>query len=183
MKSSLLLALLSVVLGRSVTRNNDGSSDDDGCDSGSSVLNSSYVHVTFGQSRDNINKYTHQSVQSLVLATNHSNGQFLDGIINLPGHLFYWQSQNGWTGVSQFDYQQGSRDFFIDVLSSQNALARRPGDAFDTWGVPLVNIYNDDAGWAALSNLQAYEAYGRGIFLERAIGVWDVSVVVVNMDS
>lgn len=78
----LLLPLLTALASaRSVERNND-------C----GVLNSTYLEVSFGQSRSNINSYIHQSVQSLVLATNHSNGQFLDGITNLPGHLFYWQN-------------------------------------------------------------------------------------------
>jgi len=163
--TAILLTLASVVLANPLTTRNN-------CIN--SILNDSYLDVSFGQSRSNIDSYTRQSIQSLVLAVNHSNGQILDGIPNLPGHLFYWQSQNAWTAISQYEAQQNSRDLFIDVLSAQNALSKRPGDAFDKWGVPLVNTYNDDAGWAALSNVQAYEAYGREIFLKRAIDVWNV---------
>lgn len=60
--------------------------------------------------------------------------------------FFFWQSSNGWTGVSQYDLQQGTDHFFNDVYSAHNALARYPGGSFETYGVPLVNDYNDDAG-------------------------------------
>ena len=139
------------------------------------VLNASYLSTYFTQSRNNINSYTDYSIQSLVLGVNHTNGQFLDGNPNPVGNLFFWQSQNGWTGVSRWDHSQKKRDQFINVLTAQNGLARYPNDGFQQWGVPLVNTYNDDAAWAAMSNLEAYEAYGHPIFLERAIGVWEVS--------
>lgn len=165
MKAFLLSALPALASARSVLERNDCTT---------SILNSTYPQITFGQSRSNIDFYTSQSIRSLVLAVNHSNGQLLDGIPNLPGHLFYWQSQNGWTGVSRNQFQTQNSDLLIDVLSAQNALAREPGDSFGWWGVPLINNYNDDCAWAALSNLQAYEAYGREIFLKRAIAVWQV---------
>lgn len=62
-------------------RNNWGSSD--------SILNNSYPHIAFGQSRSNIDHYAKQSIQSLVLAVNHTNGQFLDGIPNLVGRCAF----------------------------------------------------------------------------------------------
>jgi hypothetical protein len=138
------------------------------------VLNSSYLNPHFTQSRSNINSYTSMSIASLIQATNHSDGQILGG--NYPlGSTFYWQSQNAWTTVAAFDTAQKSNTYMIDVVSAQSALARSPGDGFQQWSVPLVNYYNDDPGWAALANIQAYEAYGRGIELQRAIGVWEVS--------
>lgn len=135
-----LLSCLQLVSGTPVLddRNNWGSA--------AGILNDTYPHIGFGQSRDNINGYIKQSIQSLTLAVNHTNGQFLDGIPNLVGRFFFWQSSNGWTGVSQYDLQQGTDHFFIDVLSAHNGLARYPGGSFETYGVPLVNDYNDDAG-------------------------------------
>jgi len=115
----------------------------------------------------------------MILATNHSNGQFLGG--NPPlGNVFYWQSQNAWTGVAAFDTYLKSKTFALEVVSAQEALARSPGDGFEQWnGVPLINYYNDDPGWAALANIQAYEAYGRDIHLQRAKIVWEVSRVTL----
>lgn len=49
------------------------------------ILNDSYPHIAFGQSRGSIDYYTKQSIQSLTLAVNHTNGQFLDGIPNPVG--------------------------------------------------------------------------------------------------
>jgi hypothetical protein len=114
---------------------------------GNGILNDTYPHVKFGQSREYINQYAKQSIQSLVSAVNHTNGQFLDGIINPVGRFFFWQSNNGWTGVAQYDHQQNTQDFFIDYYSAQNSLAKYPGDSYETWGVALVNTFNDDAGW------------------------------------
>ena len=139
------------------------------------VLNASYLQPYFTQPRDYINTYTDYSLESLTLAVNHTDGQFLDGTPDPVGYQFFWQSQNGWTGIAQWDQQQNKRTYFMDVLSAQNALARYPGDGYQQYGVPLVNTYNDDAAWAAMSNLQAYETYGNRIFLERAVGVWEVS--------
>jgi len=125
----------------------------------SSILNDSYPQISFGQSRDNINLYAKQSIQSLILAVNHTNGQFLDGIPNPVGRFFFWQSNNGWTGVSQYDLQQGTDHFFIDYLSASNALARYPGHGYESWGVAMCNDYNDDCGWAGLSSLVCFSCH------------------------
>ena len=136
-----ILSCLSLTLASPLIeeRNNGGGAAD-------GILNDSYPTIAFGQSRANINDYTKKSIQSLVLAVNHTDGQFLDGIPNLVGRFFFWQSCNGWTGVSQYDLDQGKDYFFHDVFSAHNALARYPGGSFETYGVPLVNDYNDDAG-------------------------------------
>ena len=138
------------------------------------ILPSSFLNPHFTQPRAIVDKHVDYSIQSLIIATNHTNGQFLDGRRNPVGSSFFWQSQNGWTAVAERDREMGRRDYFMEVLTAQNALARYPGDGFETWGVPLVNYYNDDAAWAAMSNVEAYQAYGNEIFLKRAVDVWEV---------
>jgi hypothetical protein len=146
MKLHYLLLALPVAFSSPVEDRNNWSSID-------GILNDTYPHISFGQSRENIAKYTKQSIQSLTLAVNHTNGQFLDGIPDPVGRFFFWQSNNGWTGVAQYDLIQGKDDFFIDYYSANNALARYPGHGYETWGVALCNDFNDDCGWAGLSSL------------------------------
>ena len=162
--SSLLNGLLAAPSRQFVSRWTDGR-----------VLNSSYLSPYFIQSRDYIDQHTDYSIQSLVLSVNHTNGQFLGGTPDPIGNLFFWQSQNAWTAIAEWDHRRNKREYFMDVLTAQNGLARYPGEGLNQYGVPLVNSYNDDAGWAALANLEAYEAYGNEILLKRAITVYDVS--------
>ena len=135
-----------------------------------SKLNSTYLSPAFGQSQSNIYGYAKQSIQALLKTTDSSTGQFTGD----KGGLFYWPSQNAWTAVAQWDFQQGTKDFHDQVSAAQKAMETNTGGGYDTWKVPLVNYYNDDSGWAALANVQAYEAYGDDVFLQRAVGVWKV---------
>lgn len=118
-----------------VERNDDGQPSD-------GILNDAYPDIEFGQSRTNIDSYTKESIQALVQAVNNTNGQFPGGTPN----LFFWQSCNGWTGVSQYDFNHGTREFYDEVLKANDGLARYPRGAVETYGVPLINDYNDDAG-------------------------------------
>lgn len=83
-----------------------------------------------------------------------------------------WTAQNAWTSFAQWDDQEGSRTFYDAVKKAQNKLAAdiKAGH----WGIELVNQYNDDVGWAGLANVQAYEAYGDQVYLDRAIGAYEV---------
>lgn len=105
----------------------------------SSILNDTYPQISFGQSRENINLYAKQSIQSLILAVNHTNGQFLDGIPNPVGRFFFWQSNNGWTGVSQYDLQQDTEHFFIYACEAYGhpIFLKR---AVDIWNVSFSSV-------------------------------------------
>jgi len=120
---------------------------------GTQVLKDTYKRIAFGQSRQNIGSYTKESIQFLLQSVNDKNGQFLGGSPDSLGQFFFWQSNNAWTSVAQYDLQQGTREFYNKYLKAQNALAKNPGHGFETWGVELCNDFNDDCGWAALNSL------------------------------
>jgi hypothetical protein len=119
----------------------------------SGVLKDTYPSITFGQSRQNINSYTKESIQSLLGSVNPKNGQFLGGSPDSLGQFFFWQSNNAWTSIAQYDLQQGSKTFYKEYSKAQDALAKNPGHGFEIYGVELCNDFNDDCGWAALNSL------------------------------
>ena len=120
---------------------------------GKQVLKDTYKKIVFGQSRQNIQSYTKESIQSLLHSVNDKNGQFLGGSPDSLGQFFFWQSNNAWTSVAQYDLQHGTKEFYDEYAKAQDALAKDPGHGFETWGVELCNDFNDDCGWAALNSL------------------------------
>jgi len=139
----------------------------------SPLLNSTYVSPTFSQSLHNIDQYSVESIHYLLsLPNNTAEGQ--------PGG---WVGQNGYTAIAQWDYQQGTRTFYRAVKAAEDEYATNPGGCYADWGVELVDCYNDDAGWAGLASLQAWEAYGDEVFLTRAKGVFDVSRVFGDSEA
>jgi len=122
------------------------------------VIPNTYVHPEFRQSRASIESNI-QEVYTAFTASYNGGG---------------WSAQNAWTSVAQWDAQRGKRDFYNQVKKAQDYLATNPGGGYEVWKVALVNYYNDDIGWAGLSNVQAYEAYGDEDFLTRARGAYDV---------
>ena len=139
------------------------------------ILPSSYLSVSFGQTQEDIESYVNQSFTVLVNSVNPSTGQVLGG--NPPGTNFFWQSQNAFTSVAQYDLQRGTKQFHQQVLDSQNTMAAARTGLFAQWNISLVDYYNDDCDWAGLSQLACYEAYGDEVFLDRAVTVWDVSQI------
>ena len=68
----------------------------------------------------------------------------------------------------------------LEIITIKSKLLKtnsllNPGYGAEWWNLPLINAFNDDIGWAGLSNIVAYEAYGDETFLERAKGAYDVS--------
>ena len=129
------------------------------------ILPNTFIHPEFRQSRASIESHIQQVYTTFT------------GSFNGGG----WTAQNAWTAVAQWDAQRGKRDFYAQVKKAQDHLATDPGGGYEVWQVPLVNYYNDDIGWAGLSNIQAYEAYGDQVFLSRAKGAYDVSLVANSL--
>lgn len=133
--------------------------------SGNSLPDSTY-QITFCQPRKTIERYSRESFSALLTTLDHSTGWFKEA--------GYWVSQNGWTTFASWDAIHGTRDYYDVFAKSQDRLSTSAGPGNALWDVPLMNFYNDDAVWAALANVQAYEAYGDEVFLGRANGVWQV---------
>lgn len=132
------------------------------------ILPTTYDHPVFGQPKSQILSYAHQSFQALVAQTTDQ------GALGKAGT---WTAQNGWAAVALWDRLRGTRDFSDVLHRAQEALAKNPGGGHEVWNVDLVNYYNDDSGWAGLSNVAAYETYGDALYLQRAKGVYDVSLL------
>jgi uncharacterized protein YyaL (SSP411 family) len=137
----------------------------------SSLLPSTYLSTAFSATRAQVDSYAKDSHVALLKTTDARNGNF-------KGSGGFWTSQNGWLNVAAYDKTRGTQLFAAQVSDAQDALARGTGP-----GTPLVNEFNDDAGWAALANLRAYEAYGDGKYLDRAVAVWKVSSESLNVDE
>ena len=121
------------------------------------VLNDSYVSPYFQQSCDNVWSYAVQSFEYIINSTDFPTG---------------WVGQNGWTNVAQWDYQQHTRGFYDHYDQNETYYAYNPTGCYSYWHTPLADCYNDDAGWAALSSLQGYEAYGDPQYLAWAENVF-----------
>jgi hypothetical protein len=128
---------------------------------GAQILPTSFVKPTFGQPKASIEKYTWESYQSLLSS------------YQKEGIGKSWVDENAWTAVAQYDLQRKKRDFYNDVRKAQDEYAGVTSDQ-QPWKTALVNYYNDDIGWAALSHIAAYDAYGDQIFLDRAKGAYEV---------
>ena len=139
----------------------------------SSDLPSTYADITFCQTEAQIDTYSYNSYETLLNQLDNATGWF-----NGSG---YWVSQNGWTAYAGWDFLHGTRDFYTVLSNAQKQLETSAMDGNALWGVPLVDFYNDDSGWAALANVRAYEAYGDSIFLQRAKGVWQVGTCDLTM--
>lgn len=126
------------------------------------LLPSTYISTAFTATRPQVDSYAKQAHEKLISYADLSTG-------NIGKGGGYWTSQNGWMNVAAYDKLRGTKDFMAQVSAAQDGFAK-----ITQAGVPLVNEYNDDAGWAALANLRAYEAYGDKKYLDRAIGVWKV---------
>lgn len=133
------------------------------------LLPSTYLSTAFTASRAQLNSYAKLSHTALIKYTDSANGHLGTG---------YWTSQNGWMNIAAYDKLRGTKDFERQVSEAQDALAKSTRK-----GTPLVNEYNDDAGWAALANLRAYEAYEDVKYFNRAIAVWEVSFPFSSDDS
>ncbi len=131
--------------------------------SSSKILNSTYLQPKFQQSRSNIDSYSLSTINELLTRSDFPTG---------------WVGQNGWTVISQWDHQQGTRAFYDQFAANESYYATNPTGCYEYWGSPLVDCYNDDAGWAALASLQGYQAYGDEVFLKRAESVFEVSLVL-----
>jgi hypothetical protein len=136
---------------------------------GQSNLKASYLKPKFGQSKANIDSYTEKTIKNLIAGVDASLGQF-----KWENPWFFWPSANGWTSIAKYDHDRGTRKFYDAVSKSNDALAKS-NQGCGSNKAALVNCFNDDAGWAGLASLEAYEAYGDQKFLDRAIGVWQVS--------
>lgn len=128
------------------------------------LLNSTYISTAFTQSRAQVEAHTRRSFDALLKRTNSKTG-FLTESDNA-----FWTSQNGWTAIADYDALRGTKLYAQQVSVAQDTMAKGTGP-----GVPLVNAFNDDAGWAALANLRAYAAYGDKKYLDRATEVWKAS--------
>lgn len=146
---------------------------------GQSNLKASYLKPKFGQSKANIDSYTEKTIKNLIAGVDASLGQF-----KWENPWFFWPSANGWTSIAKYDHDRGTRKFYDAVSKSNDALAKS-NQGCGSNKAALVNCFNDDAGWAGLASLEAYEAYGDQKFLDRAIGVWQVSpdVRIDTMES
>lgn len=140
-----------------------------------SNLKASYLKPKFGQSKANIDSYTEKTINNLISGVDASLGQF-----KWENPWFFWPSANGWTSIAKYDHDRGTRKFYDAVSKSNDALAKS-NQGCGSNKAALVNCFNDDAGWAGLASLEAYEAYGDQKFLDRAIGVWQVSAVVFDI--
>ncbi|ORX35268.1 glycosyl hydrolase family 76-domain-containing protein [Kockovaella imperatae] len=132
-------------------------------DSSPAILNSSYVNPHFQQSCDNVWSYSTDSFQYLLSLLNGTDSDFPTG----------WVGQNGWTNIAQWDYQQHSKLFYDQYKINETYYAYNPTGCYAYWHNPLADCYNDDAGWAALSSLEGYEAYGDPVFLAWAESVFE----------
>lgn len=144
---------------------------------GQSNLNESYLKPKFGQSKANIDSYTEKTINNLIAGVDASLGQF-----KWENPWFFWPSANGWTSIAKYDHDRGTRKFYDAVSKSNDALAKS-NQGCGSNKAALVNCFNDDAGWAGLASLEAYEAYGDQKFLDRAIGVWQVSAGTDRYDG
>ena len=122
------------------------------------LLPTTYAVPAFEHSRTDVNSYTAKSFAYLL------------GLDVPTG----WVGQNAWTAVAQADAQNKATAYESHVSAGLQAFADSPGGCQTSDTPPAVNCYNDDAGWAALANLQAYRAYGDKTYLTRAVDVFDV---------
>lgn len=125
------------------------------------IIPDNWLNPQFNQPKSAIWKHSIASYESLF------------GTFAADGDGGGWTAQNAWTSIAQWDHQEGTRDFYDQVKSGQDKLA---ADTKGGWqGIELVNEFSDDVGWAILANIQAWEAYGDEVFLNRARGAYDVS--------
>ncbi|KUJ06785.1 uncharacterized protein LY89DRAFT_743424 [Mollisia scopiformis] len=124
----------------------------------STILNTTYVSPTFQQSRSNIDQDSLASIHALLASPSFPSG---------------WLGQNALATVAQWDFDHKTRTFYDAFNSNETYYADHPGGCYEYWHSPLVDCFNDDAGWAALTSLEGYAAYGDEDYLQNAKSVHD----------
>ena len=124
----------------------------------SSLLNSSYIGVKFGQSKTAINS--------------HSNGTF--AWIAAEDYLPSGYLKSAFFALAQWDATHKTSHYKQPVQAGNTHYAKNPGACGDYWNIDFVNIYNDFPSWCALAALEEDAAYGGTNGLKQAKQVFQV---------
>ena len=134
------------------------------CKRDSSYLPSSYINPSFGQAKANVYSQAKKSVTALTQRSDYPGG---------------WVGENANTVVSQWDGQQGTRDYYDFIVGKEENWSNNPGGCHDYWQSPGESEHvQKDFGLILLRRELLQRRWDVGRFGERAgvRGVWRSSV-------
>lgn len=129
----------------------------------STILNSTYVDIGFGQPRADIEAFSLSTMQ-WVASHHYHPGSYLE---------------SGFFALAEWDQDHGTKTFEKDVEHANEKYATHPGKCYGYYKVPFVNAWDDFPGWASLAVLEAQAAYNKSE-ISLAEGVFQVDNAGLN---